>query len=486
MLHKPLTSWQYLQKMSERKQKRLQNEKLRQMMRLFPLASYYHSLFDVHKIPFKHIKQTKDLGIAQIPFTTKQDIVTTMEHPEKAAAFVLDPKKNLRLLPKLTTLKLFFSKKLKEELTEEFKPIHVHFTTGRSAMSIPVLYTKYDLENLREAGKRMMSLLKIPNDVRVINVFPFAPHLAFWQTVYATNENNIFGLHTGGGRSMGSEKILQTMERMKAEAIIGMPSYVYHLLSIAQEKHIDLHSVRYVLLGGEAVPPGYRQKIKELLCLNGAPADVKIYTTYGFTEGKIAWTQCHEESGYHLYPDMEYIEIIDAEGNPVADGESGEIVYTSLDFRGTAFLRYKTGDIGSLQTGPCPYCGAKTPRINPAITRSSDILSIQHTKIKGMFVDMNAVAAVLSSNQFIVDWQIVLEKKDKYDLDEVVLSVALHENADKNHAKEEILREFVSYFHVTPKIVLVSKEELRKRLEMETALKEKRIVDNRNIEKKRK
>ncbi len=469
--------------MSEKKQKKLQNEKLVQMMHLFSLASYYHSLFDVHKISLNHIRETKDL--VRIPFTTKEDIITTMEHKEKAAAFVLDPKNNLHLLSKLTTFKLLFSKNIKEELTEEFKPIHVHFTTGRSAMSIPVLYTKYDLENLREAGKRMMSLLKIPSDIRVINLFPFAPHLAFWQTVYATNENNIFGLHTGGGRGMGTEKILQTMQRMKAEAIIGMPSYVYHLLSLAQEKHIDLQSIQYVLLGGEAVPPGYRQKIKELLCLCGAETDVKIYTTYGFTEGKIAWTQCHEDSGYHLYPDMEYIEIVDPKGNPVPDGECGEIVYTSLDFRGTVFLRYKTGDIGSLQKGLCPYCGAKTQRLDPAITRSSDIFSIQHTKVKGTFVDMNAVAALLSSNQLLVDWQLVLQKKDTYDLDEVVLYVALHANATKSQAKEEIIREFSSYFHVTPKVMIVSREELCNRLEIETALKDKRIVDLRENSKKK-
>lgn len=477
MIHKHVIDWQDLQKMNEKKTKKIQNKRLKDMISHFYLSAYYHSLFEVHKISLSHIRDVDSL--THIPFTTKQDIIATLEHPQKAEAFVIDPRKKLHGLSKITSLRLFFSKKMKQELIEEFKPIHIHFTTGRSAMSIPVLYTKYDLENLREAGKRMRSILNIHSQVRVVNLFPFAPHLAFWQTVYATNENNIFGLHTGGGRAMGTESILHAIDRMKAEAIIGMPSYVYHLISIAREKQISLHSIKYVILGGEAVPPGYRQKIKELLCLNGAERDVKVYTTYGFTEGKIAWTQCHEESGYHLYPDMEYIEVIDEHGNKIPDGEAGEIVYTSLDARGTAFLRYKTGDIGSLQKGPCSYCGAKTQRLDPAITRVSDIVSIRNTKIKGTFVDMDAISAVLSSNPLIVNWQLVLEKKEKYDLDEVIIYLALHTKKGEDDLKKEILREFVSYFHITPKLVVVSEKEIRERLGVETALKEKKIVDNR-------
>ncbi len=458
------------------RQNHLRNEKLQHMMRLFPHAPYYAALFQAHALDPKKIHSTDDL--LRIPFTTKDDIVAAVEYPEKASAFVLNPTHALHTLPHLNSLRLIFSKNIKEDLLTEFKPIHVHFTSGRSAMSVPVLYTQYDLLHLQEAGRRMLFHLKIPHTARVINVFPYAPHLAFWQAVYATNYLGVFGVHTGGGKGMGTSKILDVFERMRAEVIIGMPSYVYHLLSIAAEKKLDLTFLRYLILGGEAVTHPYIEKLKQLLDRCGSRLPL-VYSTYAFTEGKVSWTQCHEESGYHLYPDMEFIEIVDHAGRRVLDGQSGEIVYTGLDFRGTIFLRYKTGDIGRLQVGPCLYCGAKTPRLDPAITRSSEIRSLRLTKIKGSFVDLNAVQALLSSLPFVDEWQLVLRKKKQFGLDEVVVHVAPRHGENHSFVKNEIVRQMHSYFHVTPSVVFTTKHRLVESLGLETHLKEKRIVDRR-------
>ena len=220
------------------------------------------------------------------------------------------------------------------------------------------------------------------------------------------------------------------------------------------------------------------EKLKHLLDLCGSRLAL-VYSTYAFTEGKVSWTQCHEESGYHLYPDMEFIEIVDPQGNRVPDGQTGEIVYTGLDFRGTVFLRYKTGDIGRLQVGPCPYCGAKTPRLDPAITRSSEITSLQLTKIKGSFVDLNAVRALLSSLFFIDEWQLVLQKKKQFGLDEIIVHVAPRSGESHIFVKNEIVRQMQAHFHVTPSVVFTSKHKLVESLGLETHLKEKRIVDQR-------
>lgn len=468
--------WEKIISSSLRKQHALQNKKLHHMMRLFPYAPYYAAFFQVHTLNPFAIHSTNDL--LNIPFTTKEDLVATVEHPEKTSAFVLNPTQHLQTLPHVSGFRLLFSSSLKRELTEEFKPIHVHFTSGRSAMSVPVLYTQYDLLHLQEASRRMLYHLHIPHTARVINVFPYAPHLAFWQTVYATNYLGVFGVHTGGGKGMGSSKILPLLEHMHAEVLVGMPSYIYHLLSLAAEQHKDLSSLRYILLGGEAVTPAYIDKLKALLRFCGSSLPL-VYSTYAFTEGKVSWTQCHEESGYHLYPDMELIEIVDPQGNRVPDGQSGEIVYTSLDFRGTVFLRYKTGDIGRLQVGACRYCGAKTPRLDPAITRSSEITSLQLTKIKGSLVDLNAVHALLSSLSFVDEWQLVLQKKKLFDLDEVVVHVAPHPRENHTYVKNEIIRQMQEHFHITPSVVFTLKQKLVETLGLETHLKEKRILDKR-------
>ncbi len=468
--------WHVLQKLSHRKQKVVQIKKLQAMLRLFALAPYYNSLFKVKNININNINTTDDL--VHIPFTTKHDVVASIEHPEKYGTFVVNPIKQVHKLPKVTTLKLFFSGNLKKHLVTEFKPVHVHFTSGRSAMSIPVLYTSYDLEQLKEAAERMMVLLKIPHTVRVINALPFAPHLAFWQTFYATNQLGIFCLHTGGGKIMGTQKIIDSLSKLQAEVLVGMPSYVYHLVSTAAEHRHYFPHLKYILLGGEAVTPGYVHKLKELLTSCFAP-HVQVFTTYAFTEGKVTWTQCHEESGYHLYPDLEFIEIVDEAGKRVPDGSIGEIVYTGLDFRGTVFLRYKTGDYGSLETGPCLHCGAKTPRLSPIITRSNEIKPLQLTKVKGTLVDFNAMSALLFSLPYITEWQLVLEKKDHFGLDEVLLYVSLKSGEKLHYVRKELEREMRSRFHITPLVHLKTKKELVELLGLDTELKEKRIVDNR-------
>src|SRR3989338_2502650 len=233
--------WEKMISFSLRKQIALQNKKLQHMMRLFPHAPYYAAFFQAHNLNPRTITSTTDL--LKIPFTTKEDLVTTVEHPEKASAFVLNPTHALHKLPDVSSLRLFFSHQLKQDLLTEFKPIHVHFTSGRSALSVPVLYTQHDLLYLQEASRRMLFHLKIPHTSRVINVFPYAPHLAFWQTVYATNYLGVFGVHTGGGKGMGTAKILDVLEQMHADVIIGMPSYVYHLFSLAAEQRKDLSSL---------------------------------------------------------------------------------------------------------------------------------------------------------------------------------------------------------------------------------------------------
>lgn len=469
--------WSILQKWSLKKQKAYQAQKLQKMLCFFELTPYYSSLFYIHGIQPHMIKATDEISL--LPFTTKKDLLPTTEHPEKASAFVVNPVHYPNKVPYLHTLKEFVSGSLKEDLKAEFKPVHVHFTAGRSAMSIPVFYTQYDLQKLQESARRMMNFLKIPYNSRVVNIFPYSPHLAFWHTFYATTNLGIFGLHTGGGKIMGTQRIIELIERMHADVVIGMPSYLYHIATIAKEEGKDFSGIKYIILGGEGVTPLFCEKLKRLFAHCHAP-NIKIYTTYGFTEGKIAWIQCHEESGYHLYPDMEIIEVVDNKGKPVNEGESGEIVYTSLDFRGTVFFRYKTGDIGRLQTEPCHYCGAKTPRLEPAITRSSEILTLQLTKVKGNLVDFNAVSALLSSRHYIDEWQIEVTKKKGFGLDVVTLFIAPHIGSDFSYVKNELIREMNYHFNITPVIVKKTKQKLAEALGLETHLKEKRIIDLRN------
>ncbi len=473
-----MANWHQLPYSKPEKIRQLQNKLLRNFIKnQIPYHPYYRELFKKNKLNFSDIKTTDDLK--KLPFTTKEDIAPTQKQPKKFLDFVLQPNKQL-IMQHASISKKIKSVLNKNYLYYEYKPVHIHFTTGRTASATPILYTAYDLQKLEESGKRMTGILNASANEILINAFPYAPHLAFWHTFYAAKANNLLSLHSGGGKILGTDRIISAIEGMKATALVGMPGYLYHLIRTAEQQKRDFENLNLVIFGGERVPLGLREKIKKLLVSMGSKAP-RILSTYAFTEGKCAWIECKEESGYHLYPDFEFIEIVDKNGERVGEREKGEIVYTSLDWRGSVLLRYKTGDITKgIYYEKCS-CGRTLPRIDGAIERSSEYKEFNLTKIKGSFVNLNAFFPIMMSHKDVEEWQIEIRKKnnDPYEIDELVVYVATRKKANFEKLRRDLRNKIVAETEVTPEIVKVELKELLQRLGMETELKEKRIVDNR-------
>ena len=307
-------NWKTLSHSSPKKLENIQNRKLRYFIQhKIPFSPYYNKLFKKNKINFSDIKTTNDLK--KIPFTTKEDIAPTKNNPKKHADFILQPNKDT-IKTYSSTFDLVKYSLNKNSVFKEFKPVHLHFTTGRTANAVPFLYTSYDLEKLRESGRRMMDILDINKDNKLINAFPYAPHLAFWATFFAAEASGIFALHTGGGKILGTDKIIKSIENTKATLLAAIPGFAYHLSREAKNKKADFSSVKKIFFGGERVSKGLREKIRNMLASIGSK-NPEIFATYAFTEGKVAWAECKENSGYHLYPDMEFIEITDKNGEDV-------------------------------------------------------------------------------------------------------------------------------------------------------------------------
>ena len=324
---------------------------------------------------------------------------------------------------------------------------------------------------------------------RLINMFPFAPHLAFWLTHYASTEFGIFTVGTGGGKVMGTEGNLRMIQKVDPDVVIGMPTFIYHVLQEAVDTGMKCRNLKKIVLGGEKVADGIRRKLRLLASKLGAE-NIDVLATYGFTEARMAWAECPypeagQSSGYHLYPDLGIFEIIDPKsGMPQPPGQPGELVYTPLDARGTVVLRYRTGDIisGGMVHDICPHCGRSLPRLVGNISRSSEIKAMQLEKVKGTLVDFNQLEHVLDDAPHVVSWQLELRKSndDPLDLDEVILHV--HKSGEI--ANERITRELVSRFRerteISPnRIVFHSFSEIRSLLGVGVELKEQKIIDNR-------
>jgi len=489
-----MDSWKGITSLSYSQIKRLQNQRLHHFINthVYPFSPYYHKLFDDHKIDPQQIRTKEDLK--RIPFISKSDLISK-DNLQKYKDFILHPDKEKisRSWPKSRLLMLAVRSMLQglqmqELLGREYRPVFMTFTTGTTNSPVPFMYSRFDLDNLYLSGSRMVALFDIKGDDRIMNLFPFAPHLAFWQTFFGAIEAGIFSLSTGGGKVMGTEGNLTALMRIKPTAILGVPSYVYHLVRFAQEKGHDLSFIKKIVLGAAKVTPAYKLKLSEMLSAQGAK-NVSIFGTYGFTEARTAWAECpaenHLSSGYHLYPDKEIFEIIDPDTGEVKDDtEDGELVYTSLDSRASVILRYRTGDTvkGGITYGPCPYCGRVTLRLSSNITRLSDNKDIHLSKVKGTLVNLSHFAEVLNDIPKVDEWQLVIRKHndDPHEVDEIVVYVTPQAEADQALLSRLIIDKLTGATEVAPNhIEFIPLNEMVKRLELETANKEKRILDTR-------
>ncbi|MFO1077490.1 MAG: AMP-binding protein [Planctomycetota bacterium] len=489
-------TWRQMQRMPRAELRALQDDLLRRYVReyLYPFSPFYRELFDGHGVRPEQIRRVDDLR--RLPLSQKRDLLATTDDPQRFRRFILQPDaQSLRAAWPLTKkLPLLWTKwrhgaaAAKRAVQREFAPCFMTFTTGRSAEPVPFFYSPHDIQNLHETGSRLVDVMALEPDWRVANVFPYAPHLAFWQVFFAGQETGMMVLSTGGGKVMGSAGDLRAITRLGAAALIGVPGYVYHLLRKAAAEGLDLSSIRCVVLGAERVPPGLKDKIRALLAEMGA-ADVRVFGTYGFTEARMAFAECpapdNRSTGYHLYPDHAIFEVVDpATGEVLPEGADGELVFTPLRARASTVFRYRTGDRvrGGLSWEPCPNCGRTVPRISSDLTRESSLKDLQLLKVKGTLVNLEDCAMLLGGIPEVEEWQIELRKKDDdpLEVDELVVHLALRDGSRPELTAENVRTQFKSRLEVAPNHVeFLGLDAMLRKIGMETEMKEKRFVDAR-------
>ncbi len=481
-------SWDHLERDEIRD---LQAKKLRQYLtdHVVPFSKYYRESFRKTGIDPDEIRSLDDLR--KIPFTSKRDLVVPKGEEPKTKDFILVPDEGVLKKRPSTLLQglLRGPAAVKRGFEKEYRPILMTSTTGRSAEPVPFLYTQHDLDILAVTGRRMMEVCDSKPEFRHFNLFPFAPHLAFWQMHYAGLGFNTFTLSTGGGKVMGTDGNVRLLGRINPDALIGMPTFIYHVLQIAVEEGINSPNISRIVLGGEKVPDGTRKKLRSL-CAELGSENVKISATYGFTEAKMAWPECPvgdgaDATGYHLFPDLGIIEIVDPEtGDPVGDGEPGEIVFTPLDSRGSVVLRYRTGDLISegLTYQPCPMCGRVLPRLLGRISRVSDVRRLNIDKVKGTLINFNDLEHILDDLEDVGSWQIELRKRndDPFESDEIIIHVAPRNRVSAEKLTEEIETHFKNATEIKPnRIEFHDDKTLRALQGVGKALKEEKVVDHR-------
>lgn len=337
---------------------------------------YYKKIFEEKGISFTDIKGVGDLG--KVPFTEKADLLPREGDLLYPKQFVLEVPEEGTVKEKKKGFSLFGRKESGPD-PADYKFHTLFFTAGRTNKPVPMEYTHYDLDNLKEAGARAFEVMDIVRDDTLINAFTFAPNAHYWQMFYSTVGIGSTSLQTGGGKVLGLEKILKALDSMEAPVLAISPGYGRFALHTLSHFGFSAANLEKIILGIDYTPLSAVERIQALMKEVGAK-DNQVRRMYFISEAKSGWSECAPGFGYHTNPDHILVEIVDPDsGEVLGENQKGEVVVTHLDSRGTVLLRFRTGDIATegITYEPCPNCKRTVPRIMGDIERREHYYQLQ-------------------------------------------------------------------------------------------------------------
>lgn len=246
-----------------------------------------------------------------------------------------------------------------------------------------------------------------------------------------------------------------TIERIKPDSVMCVPSFILRLIQWAEDHGIDYKhsSVKRIIGIGEGLRNQdfslnlLGRKIKEKW-------DVDLYATYSSTEMGATFSECQYGQGGHVHPELIIVEIIGDDDMPVDDGQVGEVVVTTLGVEGMPLLRFRTGDVCAKVTAPCK-CGRNSYRLTPLVGRKNNMI-----KLKGTTLYPPAINDVLDNIDIVENYVVTVQDSDS-GTDDVIVKVGLKHPVDYDAVKA-LKDRFRAHLRVAPRVEIASPGEIQK------------------------
>ena len=418
--------------------KKLQSERLVwQVNRMYEKVELFRKRMDEKGLKPSDIKSVDD--IVKLPFSYKQDLRDYYPY-----GLFAEPLKKIE---------------------------RVHASSGTTGKQIVVGYTKKDLSDWADCVARMFTAIGLNDEDFVQNAYGY-------------------GLFTGGlGAHAGAHKIgatvipisagntqrqITTMIDFGSTALCCTPSYAMYLGETIEEMGVkDQLKLKAGIFGAEPWTEDMRKGIEDKL-------NIKAYDIYGLSEimGPGVSFECEYQCGMHVNEDMFIPEIIDpVTEEPVAPGEKGELVFTTITKEGFPLIRYRTRDICSLNYEKCK-CGRTFIRMNKPSGRSDDMMIIRGVNVFPSQIE--EVLLKVSGEDLTPNYQIIVDRVNNTDtLDiNVEMSEKLLFDDVKSIAKIEknIVEQLRSTLGIGAKVHLVNPKSIER-----SEGKAKRVIDNRKL-----
>ena len=365
--------------MSRDEMQALQSKRLvKAVNRVYHNVEYYRKKMQALGIEPGDIRGIED--ITKLPFTTKDDLRDTYPFGLFAA-----PQSEI---------------------------VRIHASSGTTGKATVVGYTRKDIDIWSECVARCLAGAGVTNQDTI-------------QVAYG------YGLFTGGlGAHYGAENLGATVVPMSTgntkklttmmidfgvTAIACTPSYLLHIAETLEENgDLDKIKLKAAICGAEPWTEQMRLQVEEKLHINA-------HDIYGLSEimGPGVACDCIYHKGLHVHEDHFYPEIVSADTlEPVADGETGELVFTTLTKEGIPLIRYRTKDLTSISREKCE-CGRTIARISRFKGRSDDMLIIRGVNVFPSQIE----AALLEMGGTTPYYMMIVDRVNNLDTLEVQVEV---------------------------------------------------------------
>ena len=347
--------------------------------------------------------------------------------------------------------------------------IRIHASSGTTGKATVVGYTRHDLEVWSECVARCLTMAGVSKDDII-------------QVAYG------YGLFTGGlGAHDGAQKIGATVVPMStgnskklttmmvdfgATAIAATPSYLLHIAEVLEsEGLIDQIKLKSAICGAEPWTEKMRNELE-------AKLHIKAYDIYGLSEimGPGVACDCDAHKGLHVCEDHFYPEILNsATLTPVADGETGELAFTTLTKEGIPLIRYRTKDLTSIDHSVCE-CGRTSARISRFKGRVDDMLIIRGVNVFPSQIE----AALVDVEEVTPHYMMIVDRVNNLDTLEVQVEIDPRFYTDEVRAIEALTKKIAHVIQqalgISAKVKIVEPQSL-----VRSQGKAVHVIDNRKL-----
>ena len=348
--------------------------------------------------------------------------------------------------------------------------VRYHVSSGTTGKPTVVGYTKGDIETWSESLARALTSIGLDSDDVVQVGYGYGLFTGGLGLHYGAERIGAAVLPVGTGNT---ERQIELMQDLGTTAIACTPSYFLHIMEVAEKMGISIKKdtqLKAGIFGAEPWSLETRKRIEDATGINA-------YDIYGTSEisGPL-FTECHVKKGIHVWADMFLIEVLDPKTDePVADGETGELVFTTLHKFALPLIRYRIGDLTIMNREPCE-CGRTHPRIMRILGRTDDMLII-----RGINVFPSQVESVLMDIPEVGDhWEILVDRKGPLDMMTVRVELTSAGFSDKigdlMKLRKKISKELKGVLNIAAEVDLVEPGTIPRSMG-----KAKRVTDNRTV-----